>query len=220
MADNTILEPIFENVPSEFFRQLIENTDAAFSTATLLSHHYIKEPEQANILGQLRHALCEKGFRDAAHAHGLHVSSPHTNPPGGRYSLVEGNGIIFVRANNQKDCGPPRPTKFRRQWASCNQYLEPLQFNLLENTGSLPSNKLCAMIVTTAHSLKSGNGDPSVPAWIGLGIPYSDLSNWKLLKSIPEILSLYHDRDTAASRKTLIEPAEIKDTAIPRLKPR
>ena len=72
------------------------------------------------------------------------------------------------------------------------------------------------MIVVTAHRR---HGDPSIPAFVGLGIPRSDLSEWVVLKPINRLLGRYHDLETQAH--TLREaPVELKDQAVPRLKKR
>ena len=70
------------------------------------------------------------------------------------------------------------------------------------------------MIVVTAHKRY---GDPSVPAFIGLGVPRSDLSSWIVLEPIHRMLGLCHDRET--KRRTPPEaPVEVKDRALPRLR--
>jgi len=70
------------------------------------------------------------------------------------------------------------------------------------------------MIVVTAHRR---TGDPSIPAFVGLGIPRSDLSEWVVLEPIQALLARYHDLDTKIH--TPPEPSvTVKDRAIPRLK--
>ena len=70
------------------------------------------------------------------------------------------------------------------------------------------------MIVVTAHKRY---GDPSVPAFIGLGVPRSDLSTWMLLEPIHRMLGLHHDRETKHHTPSET-PVEVKDRAVPRLK--
>jgi hypothetical protein len=205
---------ILRTYPSEFFRQMLEYADAGFAEAHTLASRHSEEPERANILGQLRHARCEAGFRRAASENGLAVVAPHTQPRGGRYSLVKGEGIYLIRSNVQKHCGPPRPTAFRKQWATLNSWLSPLQLSLLESVTPPQADRLCGMLVTTAHPR---SGDPSVPSFVGVGIPRADLSDWVRLISVSDLLALYHEAD-AAARKPPEAPIDIKDKAVPRLK--
>lgn len=208
------MDHILTTFPPAFFRSLEERTNAAFVKAHHLTCEYYEEPEQVNMLGQARHACCEEGFRAAARESGLAATVVHTRPPGGRYSLVSCEGVHLVRCNVQAHCGPPRPTRFRNAWAALNAWLDPVQLDLLRAVPRPPSGQLCGMIVVTAHRRCD---DPSVPAFIGLGVPRSDLSNWIVLQPIHRMLGLCHDRDTR--RRTLPDaPVEVKDRALPRLK--
>ncbi len=202
--------------PAGFFRQFLENADAGFGEALTLASRHTEEPERANMLGQLRHARCEAGFRQAARDNKLSVLAPHTIPAGGRYSLVEGGGVYLTRANIQRHCGPPRPTEFRKQWAAVNAWLEPTQYDMLRPPPPQPSDRLCGMLVITAHPRW---GAPDIPAFVGLGIPNANLSDWVSLIAVTDLLALYHDAD-AARRKPLEAPLEIKDRAVPRIKKR
>lgn len=207
---------ILHDYPAAFFRQTLEYADAGFGEAWLLASRHSEEPERANMLGQLRHARCEAGFRRAASDNGLSVFAPHTDPVGGRYSLVEGGGLYLIRSNIQRHCGPPRPTAFRRQWAEANAWLDPLQLDLLRHTRPPANNRMCGMIVITAHPRQ---GEPTVPAYVGLGIPNAELTDWVHLVAITDLLALYHDAD-AAVRKQAEAVVEVKDVAVPRLKKR
>ncbi len=211
--DNPI-DSILNTYPPDFFRSLEEWTNAAFMKAHHLTCEHYAEPEQVNMLGQARHACCEEEFRAAALDAGLAARVLHTRPPGGRYSLVSCGGIHLIRCNVQAHCGTPRPTRFRNAWAALNAWLDPIQLDLLRAVPRPPSGQLCGMIVVTAHKRY---GDPSVPAFIGLGVPRSDLSNWVVLEPIQRMLGLYHDLET--TRHTPPEaPVEVKDRAVPRLR--
>jgi len=207
---------ILASYPAGFFRQVLEAADAGFAEAWTLALRHAEEPEQANILGQLRHSCCEAGFRRAARDHELAVFAPHTEPAGGRYSLIEGGGVYLVRSNIQRHCGPPRPTAFRQQWAEVNAWLDPLQLDLLREAIRPSSERLCGMLVITSHPRR---GEPSIPAYVGLGIPNAELTDWIRLIAISDLLALYHDAD-AATRTPREAPVEIKDAAMPRLKKR
>jgi hypothetical protein len=205
---------IVASCPISFFQNLQEETDAGFTEAFRLTQAYVAEPEQANMLGQHRHAHCEEGFRRAAQAAGLSVFSPHTEPLGSRYSLAQCEGIYFLRGNIQKHCGTPRATCFRKLYAEFNEWLHPIQEDFFLQVPNPPNDKLCAFLVTTAFGKRE---DQTVPAFLGIGIPNSDLSDWIDLKSIPELIALYHDADTR-SRTMKERPVEIKDQVIPKLK--
>lgn len=207
---------ILGSYPASFFRQISEYADAGFGEAWTLASRHSEEPERSNMLGQLRHARCEAGFRQAARDNSLSVFAPHTKPAGGRYSLIEGGGVYLIRSNIQRHCGPPRATAFRKQWAEVNSWLSPLQLDLLQPATAPSSDQLCGMLVITAHPRR---GEQTVPAYVGLGIPNADLSDWVRLVAITDLLALYHDADTAA-RSPVEAPVELKDAAIPRLKKR
>lgn len=210
------IDRVLAALPASFFRAALEQTDAAFMKAARLTDQNIAEPERANTLGQLRHACSEEGFRAAAIEAGLAPMAPHTEPAGGRFSLVGNQGVYLIRSNIQAHCGTPRPTRFRTLWAAVNAWLDPTQLDLLVEVEDPPTDRLCAMLVVTANGKR---GDPSVPAFVGLGIPSADLSRWKFLEPLTSILGMYHDLDTT-DRALNEAPIEIKDRAVPKLKKR
>ena len=207
---------VIENIPKEFWKSLIEQTDTAFAEASYLVDKHIDEPERLNMLGQLRHARCEAGFRNAAQSAGLPPSALYTKPAGSRYSLINSGGVYLLRANIQTHCGPPRQTRFRKEWASLNGWLEPLQMDFLKNVELPPADKLCGLIVVTAYRDRRVQ---STPAFIGLGIPNKSLSGWHTLKPVTTLLAQYHDIETRQHAPKEISVA-VKDRAIPRLKKR
>ncbi len=205
---------ILTDFPAAFFQNLAEQTDASFAKALRITREHYEEPEQASLLGQARHACCEEGFRAAAQDAGLTPLARRTEPAGGRYSLVSHNGVHLIRGNIQAHCGPPRPTRFRSAWAALNTWLDPIQLDLLRATPAPPSDQLCGVIVVTA---RRGIGDPSIPAFVGLGIPRCDLSEWVVLEPIQTLLGRYHDLETKTHTPPEA-PVEVKDRAVPRLK--
>lgn len=207
---------ILGSYPAPFFREVLESADTGFGEAWILASRHAEDPERANMLGQLRHTRCEAGFRAAARNNGLAVFAPHTEPAGGRYSLIEGGGVYLIRSNIQRHCGPPRATAFRQQWAAVNAWLDPLQLDLLRPAVPPARDRMCGMLVITTHPRR---GEPTVPAYVGLGIPNASLTDWVRLIAIPDLLALYHDAD-AAARSPAEAPVEIKDVAVPRLKKR
>jgi hypothetical protein len=207
---------ILRAFPAAFFRQMQEYADAAFAEALTLTRRHAEEPEQANMLGQHRHTRCEAGFRQAAAENKLTFFAPHTEPAGGRYSLVSADGVYLVRSNVQRHCGTPRWTSFRQHWAALNQWLDPVQPDLLRTVPPPRADRLCGMLVITSHPRR---GDPSILAFVGLGVPRADLSDWKALLSLGELLARYHDMDGDA-RKPETAPVFVKDRAIPSLKRR
>ncbi|SIS75106.1 hypothetical protein [Insolitispirillum peregrinum] len=209
-----LITRIMNAYPVGFFRVLSEYIDAGFAEAWTLANRHAEEPERLNMLGQFRHSRCEAGFRRAAQEAGLTVTAPHTQPLGGRYSIVCGSDVYIVRSNIQKHCGPPRASGFRKNWASINASLFETQGDLFKCVPPSPDQQLCTMLVTTANTCR---GDQSVPAFVGIGIPSSTLSVWKTLISLPDLLARYHDADTA-TRKTGEMAVTLKDVAVPRLK--
>lgn len=210
------IDRVIAALPSAFFRAALEQTDSAFMKAARLTDQNIAEPERANTLGQLRHACAEEGFRAAAQEAGLAPMAPHTEPAGGRFSLLGHQGVYLIRSNIQSHCGTPRPTRFRKLWAAVNAWLDPLQLDFLVEVEDPPTDRLCAMLVVTANGKR---GDPSIPAFVGLGIPSADLSSWKFLEPLTTVLGMYHDLDTR-NREPSDALIEIKDRAVPKLKKR
>lgn len=197
--------------PRDFVLDLQGATDAAFAEAHRLSDQFVEEPERSNMLGQLRHARLEAGLRGASARYGFHVSSPHTNPKGGRYSVVSAGRITLIRGNVQAHRGPPRATKFRKQVAETNRWLSPLQPDFYMCVPEPSRDQLCAVLVAAVQK----NGDPSIPGWVGIGFPHHDLRSWAEIKSLSQIMSLYHDAATPIVRE---RPVEIRDRAHPKLK--
>lgn len=210
------IERIRRAFPTAFPRLLSEGLQDAFGEALAIARSHAEEPERSAILGQMRHARCEAKFRRAASEVGLTVRAPHTDPLGGRYSLVTAGGVVLIRNTVRRDCGPPRWAKFRHDLARANAWLSAQQIDMFQPTVPAPDDRLCAMLVVTAHPR---HGDPSVPAFIGIGVPRSDLSGWHRLLSLPEWLALHHDADTAA-RTPQPAPVTVKDKAVPKLKRR
>tara|TARA_R110002096_G_scaffold52556_12_gene137315 strand:+ start:5046 stop:5633 length:588 start_codon:yes stop_codon:yes gene_type:complete len=192
---------------------VMDNTNGAWAKA---SHMKYEEPERQSMLGQNRHAYSESAFRDAAVSSGLSCTSPHTKPAGGRYSLVSSDNIYFIRSNIQAHCGIPKPTAFRKSWASLNRWLDPVQLDIFSEKEIPDNTRLCALIVSTYNRK---NEDQTVPAFLGLGIPDHDFSRWKLLKPLEDVFALYHDLDVT-SKEVYEKQPEIIDKAIPRLKKR
>lgn len=204
---------LVKSYPRNFIIELQHAADAAFAEAFTLTNRYIDDPERANMLGQLRHARLESGLRDIAARFDFAVDSPHTNPKGGRYSIVKSGEITLIRGNVQTHRGTPRATKFRKQIAETNKWLSPLQPDFYMKIPTPKKDRLCAVLVVAAQR----RHNPSLPGWVGIGFPHHDLASWAEIRSLNEVLSLYHDADTqAASDKAL--PVQIKDRAIPLLK--
>lgn len=204
---------LITSTPRALWVEVAAAADAAFAEAAGLADRYVEDPERGNMLGQLRHARLEAGLRASARANGIAVDSPHTTPKGGRYSVLSSNGIHIIRGNVQKHRGPPRATKFRQQLASANRWLSPVQPDFYIATDEPRRNSLCAVLIVTANR----HGNPALPAWVGVGFPNHDLSSWVEIRSISDILSRYHDADTAAHTPVAVI-SELRDIAVPRLK--
>lgn len=207
-----LIDRIRRAFPESFFSRLRENMDAEFAGALSLTEQYIAEPEQRGALGQIRHFYAERGFRNAAEEAGLTPRTLETVPPGGKYSTVSQNGVHLVRSNIQKHSGMPRATNFRMEMSAMNSWLDPFQPDLFLNVQEPSEDHLCAILIVTAHDR---SGDLSVPAFVGLGIPRADMSDWVHLMSLTTLSGLYNDPETPEEA-----PLEVEDTAIPRLRRR
>jgi len=205
------MDRLVATYPRDLVLDLQAASDAAFGEAHRLSNQFVEEPERSNMLGQLRHARLEAALRGCAARYDFKVSSPHTNPKGGRYSVVSEGGILLIRGNVQSHRGPPRATKFRKQVAETNRWLSPLQPDFYIHVPEPRRDRLCAVLVVAAQK----GGDPSIPGWVGIGFPHHDLGSWAEIMSLNQIMSLYHDAATPAAREL---PVEIKDRAHPKLK--
>lgn len=212
---NKPLRRIVDTLSADFFRSLEEGIVASFGQAVKVANEQYEVPERKAMIAQNRHAFCESGFRRVATSHGLEVHAWDTNPKGGVFSWAGKDGLFVLRGNIQSHCGTPRPTKFRREYAAFNEWLSPLQFDLLKDVPEPRDDRLCAMLVVSAP--KHGYRDPSVPAFVGIGVPSSDLSTWKVLRPISEILAIYHDMEASSPQPV---PVEIKGRVIPVLKKR
>jgi len=210
------VERIRRAFPAAFPRLLSELLHDAFGEALAISSTHAEEPERVALLGQARHVRCEAAFRNAASQVGLETRAPYTNPLGGRFSMVTSGDVVLIRNTVRRDCGPPRWARFRSDLAMLNAWLDPQQLHLLQPVAPVPSDRLCAMLAVSAHTR---HGDPSVPAFIGLGIPRGDLSGWHKLLSLADWLALHHDAATA-ERTPQPAPVRIKDRALPKLKRR
>lgn len=204
---------VVPNVPVAFWKDLEEKITAAFATAHLITQKLYDVPEQVPQLAQHRHGLCERAFREVAANAGMDVSALKTVPPGGRYSLAQSQGVFILRANIQTHCGPPRASKFRQEMATMNAWINPFQPDLWRSVSPPPSDHLSGFIVTTSPR-RSKQHDPSVPSFIGLGLPRDDLKKWVYLWPIEEVISIYHDMQPVKAEPEI----RVKDRAIPRLK--
>lgn len=94
---------------------------------------------------------------------------------------------------------------------------EPLQTDIFKDVAPPPADKLCALIVVTSY--RNRHADQSSPAFIGLGIPNKNISDWHILKPITALLAQYHDTETKQHAPKEIS-VTVKDRAIPILKKR
>ena len=204
---------VLKAFPKAFFQYLVENLNVAFVDAYRMTRQYCAEPERLNMLGQARHAFCEKAFREAAKDSDLQAIVLPTKPAGGCYSLVTHEDVHLIRGNVQKHCGLPRATRFRKERAQINAWLDRFQYDLLREVTEPSSDQLCAMIVVTAYP---HHYDPSIPAFVGLGVPRSDMSEWVVLEPIQNLLARYHDFDPKSP--TPSGTPVVEDRAVPVLK--
>jgi hypothetical protein len=204
---------IIEIIPREFFRALQENLDAAFVRADALATKNFAEPERLAMRGQHRHALCEDALRSAATGAGISAVAAYTEPAGARFSLITHQGISLIRSNIQVHCGTPRPTRFRKQFAAMNAWLRPVQTDLFRTFQPPPTDKLCGIIVATINR----HGDQTLPAFVGLGVPFPDLSGWLAFEPIHKVMARYQGFD--AEQDVGLGPVvKVIDKAMPKLK--
>lgn len=211
---NDSMKRLISAWPEHFFRSLQEEVDAGFAMAYRTAVEKVEAPERRQALGQMRHFRTEASFRAAGKLAGLNVHVPDTMPKGGTYSVVESADIYMLRANVLTCKEPPRPTLFRRRWASINAYLSAVQCDLFSpRQPEPPKDRLTAFLVVTANR----KGDQEVPAWVGIGIPNHDLSAWLSLSSISDILAAYSDAKKPAVEEA---PVTVADRAQPKIKKR
>lgn len=207
-----IKEWMVPNVPREFWKRLEEGQTDAFAEAYQIASKYAAPPEFSYFLGQARHTRSEKAFRQIGEEAGMDATALGTIPPGGSFSVIEKDGLHILRGNIQPHCGIPRATKFRREMAAYNEWLNPQQLDLFLEKPKPPSDKLCAMLIVTRPPR---GGDPTVPSYIGVGVPSDDLSMWMGGPwKIGHIIAAY----SVEQHPPTPIPPELKDKAIPRLK--
>lgn len=182
-----ILARIRQHVPSTFFQEIAERSDAAFHAAySIWSSASFEEPEQRAMLGHIRHAKLEAAIRASGAAAGMLVTAPHTDPKGGRYSVVQSGPVVLCRAKVACSAAVPCANKYRGEMAAINAYLSPQQLDLFEVTPIRDTGEIFGFILTVADEEK-----PSIPKFIGLGVPDFSMTGWLLLKSIGEVLASY-----------------------------
>lgn len=200
---------LVKELPRDFFLRLQEELQGAFVRARRVVDEVIgcPEPERLAMIGHHRHWFSEHALRNAAAGTGLAVRAPHTEPKGGRYSLVVTEKFVISRTKIITAGHSPKNPKFRRNLAQANRWLEPSQLDLFESVEPLHGGRIFGLVTVIAP--KRGH-DQSAPAFLGFGIPKSDFSGWHFLESLDKILAAYSGA----------ESAEVPDRAKPRLKSR
>lgn len=204
-----MLDLITANLPREAVLRLMEAADAAFIGAKRIADDMVvcEEPERAYMIGHHRHWGLEQGFRNAAESCGLTTIAPHTVPRGGRYSLIHAGKLLLARAKITTLGASLRPSKYMRELALLNRFLEPYQWDLFLEELELPRDTVFGLLITCTP--KQGH-DESVPAFVGIGVPCSDLSGWHFRDSLENVFAAYHSSNVE----------EVPDRVVPRLKVR
>jgi len=83
--------------------------------------------------------------------------------------------------------------------------MEPYQWDMFLDEHELPNDTVFGLMLTVAH--KRGQSE-ALPAFMGLGIPHSDLGGWHFRDSLENILSGYSCTDVEV----------VPDRVVPRLK--
>lgn len=203
---------IVSNFPRGFWVDLEEGQTVSFAEAENIATKYSEPSEVIHFSAQTRHVRCEKAFRQSGINAGLEAVSIPTTPKGGSFSVIVSGGLCLLRTNIQTHCGTPRASRFRLEWAKLNEWLYPQQGDLFEQRPQPPANKLCAMLIVTRN--RRGD-DPTVPAFVGIGIPSDDLSSWIGGPwPLAQVLAAYSETHNAPTPT----PPKLKDKAVPRLK--
>jgi hypothetical protein len=208
------LEWLQQAIPPDALFNLKAEIEDAFSQAHRISSKEFGPSERWPVYRGLLHSKLEEAFQRSLQDAGLEARQVSTNPKGGTFSLFESEGVALIRANASINCGPPRATKFRCAYATLNEWLSPKQASLFDTTTSTPDNRLCAMLITTLHKRPLILNEPM---FMGIGIPHADLTGWRALHSIPDLLALHHDR-TVKPAATRTAPINKTIRAAPRLK--
>jgi hypothetical protein len=202
---------LHQNLPLSFIELLTQYHDEAFATAWLTAKKTVAEPEVLMASAQLRHALCEDAFRRAATNTGIEANWSKTLPRGGQFSLARAADVVIVRSNVQHHLGTPRPSKFRRVFAAANEWLDPPHPSMFEPPKLLSDASMCAMVISTIEP----RVDPSVPAFLGIGVPSPDLRRWIFRRSMTELIAMYRDRSAPEEK---VPEVSVRDLAMPKLK--
>ena len=99
ITKKSTLEKILNNFDVNFFKEVEEGIHNSFAEAELVSKRTLQEPERIYGIAQFRHLLCEGALRMAAEKSGFVSHSLHTEPRGGRYSIVQSGGVYLLRTN-------------------------------------------------------------------------------------------------------------------------
>jgi hypothetical protein len=119
--------------------------------------------------------------------------------------------VVIVRSNVQHHLGTPRPSKFRRVFAAANEWLDPPHPSMFEPPKLLSDASMCAMVISTIEP----RVDPSVPAFLGIGVPSPDLRRWIFRRSMTELIAMYRDRSAPEEK---VPEVSVRDLAMPKLK--
>lgn len=186
--DHYFLSRITGSLPRSLFTRTREEIDAAFFEAYRRTNDQGRydAPERREVLGRERHWCCERAIRRVAEAAGLSCATPHTQPAGGRYSLISSPDFVIGRAKVDFWTDRVKPSKYRRELAEMNTFVSFSQQDLFCAKASVKKGALFGLVIAAAN-----RHTPEVPAFVRFAIPNDTLTGWVFNKPLEAIIAAY-----------------------------
>lgn len=200
-----LLDRITKALPKELFTTVLEQFDYAFHESYRRANERgtLFQPEQKEILGRERHWNLERGLREAGAAAGLNCDTPHTQPLGGRFTIVHCQEFVIGRAKVSAPVDKIRANKYRRELALLNSFISVKQTDLFTPSPVFSDQRLFGLFIAGVN-----RHNPSVPAFVHFAIPSHDLRGWVLNQPVEKIIAAY----AAPERATEVIPDLAKVT--------
>lgn len=192
----------------------MNGVEAAYREAARRAQVDAGTPEYMQHLAHQQHICSEQAFREAARNAGYEPFAAHTNPKGGRFSLVRLPGLVLGRARIAKPGPKMRRAKYRRQLGVLNTFLDGYNLDLFQDVPKPDDSTLYALLVSAPNTDMDRVEEP---AYVGIHVPTADLKGWLFREPLDKFVMSYFDQDDSGAETT---DGAVPDLAKPTLKKR